>query len=275
MRASPKLRALRHDSDESGVIVALILNPFLQHTQPVALSSGETRDRGAREISTLGDLARGPARVERLARLDPPVRLEETIALDESNRMTRGAAQSIERRAFGSEQAVTHGNERLADDSQIRMRGESGPSRLNLPDRGVLDGNHARVGVAFVNGVHGASECWDWYRFDRVPPYLRDRVLGVGAPISLKCNAHRQAPGVRLTRRVRSRTVPVQLLRFQHDCPDGGQRMGCRSSSGSLKREGPRDWRRPGVFVSCVYSTARATGAPIGCRRRSRNSRSR
>jgi hypothetical protein len=77
------------------VIVALILNPFLQHRQSVALSGRTTRDRGAREISTLRDLARGPTRVERLARFDPPVRLEEAIALDESNRMTRGGAQSI------------------------------------------------------------------------------------------------------------------------------------------------------------------------------------
>ena len=113
-----------------------------------------------------------------------------------------------------------------------------------------------------MHGAHGAGECRNRYLFDRMPPYLRDRALGVGAPIALKCNAHREIARLGLTRRVRSRTVPVQTLRFQHDCPEVNvNEEGCRSARGSLKRESPRDWRRPGVLLRAeFYSTARDRG---------------
>jgi hypothetical protein len=188
--------------------------------------------------------------------------------------MTGRRAQSINRCPPGSKETVVHWNERLPDGSQIGIGGESVPPRFHAPDRGVLDGDHARVCLTLVNGAYGARECRNRNHFHCVTPDLRDRVLGVGAAVALKCNPHRQRAGGRITRRVRCRTVPVQSVRFEHDYPDQWSANGLPLGAGSLKREGPRDWRRPGVCVSCVYLTARATGAPIGCSRGNRNNRS-
>jgi len=162
------------------------------------------------------------------------VGLEKAIALGERDWMARGHAQSLERRTFGSEETVTHWNERFANRPQIRIGGESLPPRLHSPNGGVLDGNHAGVDFAFVHGAHGAGECRNGYLFDRMPPYLRDRALGVGTPIALESNAHREIARLALTRRVRSRTVPVQTLRFQHDRPEVNVDEECCRSAGGL-----------------------------------------
>src|SRR4029077_9694952 len=132
--ASPQTGRLGDDGDESRMVVALILDAFLQHCKPVASGRRATRDRRARKISTLRDFARGTTRVERLGWLDPPVGLKKAAALRERDGMARGDTQSIECRAFGSEQAVTHWNERLTDCPQIRIGGESLPAGVHSPD---------------------------------------------------------------------------------------------------------------------------------------------
>ena len=70
MRASPQAGALGDDGDESCMVVALILDAFLEYGQSVASSRRTTRDRRARKVATLGDFAGGTARVERFDRLE-------------------------------------------------------------------------------------------------------------------------------------------------------------------------------------------------------------
>ena len=87
---------------------------------------------------------------------------------------------------------MAHQNERLANRSHLGIRGESLPPCINSPYYGVLDGDHAGVGVALLDGADRTRECGNGDLLHCVPPYLRDRTLGVCSAISLKCDAHRQ-----------------------------------------------------------------------------------
>src|SRR5258706_6654027 len=133
------------------MIVALVLDSFLQHGESVDVGGRATRDRRAREIPALGDFARGAPGVERLARLDPRMSLEEAAALNERDWMRRRNAKSFERRTLRREQAMTHGDERVAYCPQIGVSGERMPSRLPSSNRRVLDRDHAGIAVPFVD----------------------------------------------------------------------------------------------------------------------------
>jgi len=104
---------------------------------------------------------------------------------------------------------MAHQNERLSNRSHLGIGGEGMPPRINSPHYGVLDGDHAGVGVALLNGPHRARECGNRDLLHWVPPYLGDRAFGVRAPVSLKCNANRQISRGCVTRGMRSRTIPV------------------------------------------------------------------
>src|ERR1700674_163101 len=209
MIASPKAGALGDDSDEPRMIVALILNAFLQHGESVTLCRGATGDRRARKVPTLGDLARRATRVEILALFYPRVGFEEATALRERDRMACRSSQTFECRAFGSEQTMADRNERLADGSHVGIGGQSVPPSVDSPYYGILEGEHARIGVALLNGAHRSGERGNRDLFHPMSPYLRDRSLGVRAAIALKRDAHRQIARARLSRCMRSGTIPV------------------------------------------------------------------
>ena len=154
------------------------------------MSGRATRDRRASDIPALRDFARGAPGVERLARLDPRMSLEEATALHERDWMCRRDVKSFDGRALRSEQAVTHRDERVADGPQIGMRCERVPSRLHSSNRRVFYGNHAGIRVPFVDCANRAGKGCDRHSFHGVSPDLRDRALGVGAAVALKCDAH-------------------------------------------------------------------------------------
>jgi hypothetical protein len=104
---------------------------------------------------------------------------------------------------------MTHGNERLADSSQVGVSCQSVPPRVHSPYDGILEGDHAGVGVTFLNGAHRTSECGNRDLLNPMPPYLRDRALGVRAAIALKRDAHRQVSRTRLVGGVWSRAVSI------------------------------------------------------------------
>src|SRR4029078_9701002 len=117
---SPQLRPLRHRGDEPCVIVANILHPFLEHREPVTLGGGAAGDSTLGQIATLGDLTRRAGGIERFARLDPMVLLEEKPALGEGSGMTGCGPQAMQRRSLGREEAMSHRYQRLGYRPQFR-----------------------------------------------------------------------------------------------------------------------------------------------------------
>src|SRR5688500_5212888 len=103
MGASPETGSCGDDRDESGVIVAAILDSLLQHRQSVTLRRSATRDCAVRRITSLGDVTRGTTGIERLAGLNPGVGFEEAATLRERDGVAGDSDQALKRGAFGSE----------------------------------------------------------------------------------------------------------------------------------------------------------------------------
>ena len=92
---------------------------------------------------------------------------------------------------------MTYRYQRLADVAQLRRGRQSEPPGVHSADDGVLDGNDACLGVAFLDGADGGRERRKWDLLDWMPPDLRDGRLGVSAAVALERDAHHHAARVR------------------------------------------------------------------------------
>src|SRR5712671_5812698 len=118
------------------------------------------------------------------------------------------------------------------------VRSQRLPPRLDPADDRILDRDHARVGLSFLDRAYGAAECRYRNLIDRMAPDLRDRAFGVRAAVALKCDAHRQVAYARASASpsgcVRLGAVGVRF-RSQHGRADY-QKVGVGlSPSGALK----------------------------------------
>jgi hypothetical protein len=102
---------------------------------------------------------------------------------------------------------VTHRNERLIEGSQVRIGGESLPPSFDPPDNGVLDGDYAGLGLAVMNSSHSPREGRNRYVFDRMPPDLRYRALGICPAIALIRYAHLGLGRLRVSIYIRPDTI--------------------------------------------------------------------
>src|SRR5437868_7607490 len=83
-------------------------------------------------------------------------------------------------------------NASLGDGMQLRIRGQRLPAGVNSTDDRILDRNHARIGIAIVDGAHRTGESRDGNVLDGMSPDLLDGALGVSSTIALKGDAQRQ-----------------------------------------------------------------------------------
>ena len=137
---------LARQHDEARGVVRLVLDVLGEDVEPVDFGGEPRRDRAARLVAALGDLARGAGRVGGDDRLDSEL-ADDVAALAERHDVALDRLDAVERRALRRHQLMADRQEPFGDDVQAGGRHQVMDVGDAAGDR-ILDRDHAELGLA-------------------------------------------------------------------------------------------------------------------------------